>query len=127
VVSEDKGSKAAFACQHPSPKVALEWGTTRHKDRKVLELEQFIEVKGWKAMGNKVTQQALLGVELLNPLEHESLNEEDQAVVEEQAQDLWRDEVPLEPKGRPSVTGNSTGKPSKKSNTKSGGGQQTLF
>jgi len=127
VVSEDKGSKAAFACQHPSPKVALEWGTTRHKDRKVLELEQFIEVKGWKAMGNKVTQQALLGVELLNPLEHESLNEEDQAVVEEQAQDLWRDEVPQEPKGRPSVTGNSTGKPSKKSNTKSGGGQQTLF
>ena len=121
-VSEDKGAKAAFAWQHPSPRVAFEWGTTRKKDRKVLDLEQFIEVKGWKAMGNRLTPSPLLGAELLNPWGAEELTDEEKSMVEKNKKDIWTEEKigPPPSKGRKATN-------KSKSGSNGTGEQQKLF
>jgi len=127
-VSEGKGAKAAFAWQHPAPRVAFEWGTTRKKDRKVLELDQFIEVKGWKALGNRLTPLPLLGAELLNPIGVEDLTEDEKTMVEKNRQDIWTEEKvgPPPPKGRKAgATGK--GNSGSKGGSGSGGEQQKLF
>jgi topoisomerase-4 subunit A len=125
-VSEEKGAKAAFAWQHPSPKVAFEWGTARKRDRKILDLEQFMDVKGWKAMGNRLTTQTLWSAELLNPLLGEELSADAKNRVEDLRGDIWHEEeVPAPSK---STKGNPTkGKGKGKSSSTGGGEQQKLF
>ncbi|MFM7589817.1 MAG: hypothetical protein ACKO55_11985, partial [Bacteroidota bacterium] len=127
-VVDEKGAKAAFSWQHPSPKVAFEWGTTRKKDRKVLELDQFMEVKGWKAMGNRLTTQPLLGAELLNPLLGEELTDEEKGRVENLQEDIWHEhEVPEPTKSAKGGSSSKRGGGQGKSGTRSGGEQQKLF
>jgi len=96
-VADEKGAKAAFSWQHPSPRVAFEWGTVRKKDRKVVDLDQFMDIKGWKAMGNRLTTQPLLGAELLNPLLLEELSAEELHRVEDLREDIWRTEKVPDP------------------------------
>jgi topoisomerase-4 subunit A len=127
-VVDEKGAKAAFSWQHPSPKVAFEWGTTRKKDRKVLELDQFMEVKGWKAMGNRLTTQPLLGAELLNPLLGEELTAEEKGRVENLQEDIWHEhEVPEPTKSAKGGSSSKRGGGQGKSGTRGGGEQQKLF
>jgi topoisomerase-4 subunit A len=131
-VAEEKGSKAAFAWQHPSPRVAFEWGTARKKDRKILDLDQFMDIKGWKAMGNRLTTHPLLGAELLNPLLSEDLSPEAKDRVEELREDIWHEEVvpalSKTTKGGGSSHTGAKGNSGKSGKGKSGGGeQQKLF
>ncbi|MGI4835696.1 MAG: DNA gyrase/topoisomerase IV subunit A [Janthinobacterium lividum] len=55
-ISETKGSKllAATAFAEPEVEVTLQRDKKADKEKEQLRLDQFIEVKGWKALGNKL-------------------------------------------------------------------------
>ncbi|MDF7811448.1 DNA gyrase/topoisomerase IV subunit A [Hymenobacter sp. YC55] len=55
-ISETKGSKLLCATCHPEPQleVKLQRDKKADKENEKIHLHQFIDVKGWKAMGNKL-------------------------------------------------------------------------
>ncbi len=61
-ITEHKSSKLFFASISENPKVRYSTKVKNQKTDWELELADFIEVKGWKALGNKVSDQKLLGV-----------------------------------------------------------------
>jgi len=66
-ITEHKSSKLFFATTSDTPKVTY---STKVKSKKTgweLELADFIEVKGWKAIGNKVSDQKLMTVKEVKP------------------------------------------------------------
>ena len=61
-ITEHKNSKLFFASTKENPKVSY---FTKEKSKKIeweVSLGDFIEVKGWKAIGNKVSDQKVTGV-----------------------------------------------------------------
>ncbi len=61
-ISESKGSKLFFANNDSSTLVDVKYKEGRSHQNKKYELDQLIEVKGWKAIGNKFPVQNLLEV-----------------------------------------------------------------
>ncbi|SNR30399.1 topoisomerase-4 subunit A [Hymenobacter mucosus] len=66
-ISETKGSKLVCATCHPEPQaeVKLQRDKKADKENEHLHLHEFIDVKGWKAMGNKLNYFKVHGVALL--------------------------------------------------------------
>ncbi|WP_460583414.1 DNA gyrase/topoisomerase IV subunit A [Hymenobacter arcticus] len=66
-ISESKGSKllAATTFAEPEVEVTLQRDKKADKEKEKLRLDQFIEVKGWKAMGNKLNYFKVHGLALL--------------------------------------------------------------
>ena len=66
-ISESKGSKllAATAFAEPEVEVTLQRDKKADKEKEKLRLDQFIEVKGWKALGNKLNYFRVHGLALL--------------------------------------------------------------
>jgi hypothetical protein len=91
-------------------------------------LDQFIEVKGWKALGNRLTPLPLLSAELMNPLGVEDLTEDEKSMLEKNRQDIWNEEKvgPPPAKGRKAAA-KGKGGPGAKGGSGSGGEQQKLF
>lgn len=57
-ISENPGSKLSFATSHPSPVVDVEFvkeGKSK-PDPQQIAISEFIDVKGWKALGNKLSK-----------------------------------------------------------------------
>ena len=68
-ISEEKGSKLVVVSTHPSPEIEVEIlkGKSKEKDTELLQLNEFIDVKGWKAIGNKLSQHTVKKVKLIEP------------------------------------------------------------
>jgi topoisomerase-4 subunit A len=66
-ISESKGSKllAVSTFAEPEVEVKLQRDKKAEKETEKIRLDQFIEVKGWKAMGNKLNYFKIHGVSLL--------------------------------------------------------------
>ncbi len=66
-ISESKGSKllAATTFAQPEVEVTLQRDKKADKEKEKVRLDQFIEVKGWKAMGNKLNYFKIHGLTLL--------------------------------------------------------------
>ncbi len=66
-ISETKGSKllAASTFAEPLVEVKLQRDKKADKETETLRLDQFIEVKGWKAMGNKLNYYKIHSLSLL--------------------------------------------------------------
>ena len=73
-ISDSAGSKLYFASSHPDPVITYSYKTGGKKREESLKLSEFIDVKGWKAMGNKLGEWKILSIksELLNQTEDES-------------------------------------------------------
>lgn len=67
-ISETKGSKLYFACNTDDTTVDVKYKEGRSHQNKTFNLEELIDVKGWKAIGNKFPVQNVLEV---NPVESE--------------------------------------------------------
>ena len=78
-ISETSGSKLYFATTAPDPKVKYSHKTGGSKQEEELDLAAFIDVKGWKALGNKVGEFKVLKIDLLNPPKLESVDEKESA------------------------------------------------
>ncbi|WP_302052010.1 DNA gyrase/topoisomerase IV subunit A [Hymenobacter sp. BRD128] len=66
-ISESKGSKllAASTFAEPEVEVSLQRDKKADKEKEKIRLDQFIEVKGWKALGNKLNYFKIHGLALL--------------------------------------------------------------
>jgi len=73
-ISEAITSKLYFASLQSGPQLLCEYKNGKIKEEKEVKLAEFIDVKGWKALGNKFLEGKLTAVKLLN--------EEDNSVVE---------------------------------------------
>ncbi|MFN3530638.1 MAG: DNA gyrase/topoisomerase IV subunit A [Bacteroidia bacterium] len=65
-ISEDKGAKLAFLSSKDNLVVEVVTGTKKKKESQELNLTEFIDVKGWRAIGNKLTGEPVLEVKLLS-------------------------------------------------------------
>ncbi|NRA48454.1 MAG: DNA gyrase/topoisomerase IV subunit A [Phaeodactylibacter sp.] len=61
-ISENKKSKLLFATAKPGAAISYQIKEGSQKVDQELDIEDFIDVKGWRAMGNKVSDQRLLAV-----------------------------------------------------------------
>ncbi|MCI4649884.1 DNA gyrase/topoisomerase IV subunit A [Phaeodactylibacter sp.] len=68
-ITEHKKSKLLFATPEPGAAIQYQIKEGSQKIDQELDIEDFIDVKGWRAMGNKVADQRLLSV---SPLEKET-------------------------------------------------------
>ncbi|MDQ3396125.1 MAG: DNA gyrase/topoisomerase IV subunit A, partial [Bacteroidota bacterium] len=66
-ISEAKSSKLTVASTDRQPQVEIEYGKagTKEKETSVYDFDMLIDVKGWKAMGNKLPNQKISKVKLL--------------------------------------------------------------
>lgn len=76
-ISESIGSRLEFASTADSPEVELELikGKSKTKENEVVALDELIDVKGWKAMGNRLSPHK---VSKLRPVEEEAESTEAQ-------------------------------------------------
>ena len=63
-ITESIGSRLVFASTAESPEVEVEIskGKGKEKSTELINLEEFIDVKGWKALGNKLSQFKVLSI-----------------------------------------------------------------
>ena len=64
-IPESGGSKLYFASMQKSPLIRYSYTIGKTKEEKEVSLTEFIDVKGWKALGNKLIDAKLLKVEKL--------------------------------------------------------------
>ncbi len=68
-IAEHKSSKLFFASFHPNPVVQYIEKDKSKKIEKEVKVEGFIDVKGWKSQGNKLSGQRITGVKDMTPKE----------------------------------------------------------
>lgn len=61
-ITEHKDSKLYWASTQEAPSVAFSYMSQRQKITETLEPAEFIEVKGWKAIGNKLVDKKLISI-----------------------------------------------------------------
>ncbi|MEM9260344.1 MAG: DNA gyrase/topoisomerase IV subunit A, partial [Bacteroidota bacterium] len=65
-ISEHKQSKLYLATVHPQPEVEIAFRVKREKQTRIVQLADFIDVKGWKSLGNKLHDGKLMSAKELN-------------------------------------------------------------
>ncbi len=75
-LSEHKDSKLVFASIQTAPCIRYAVKTKTGKTEYELELADFIDVKGWKALGNKLVDQKITGVKLVEAAPETELEQE---------------------------------------------------
>ncbi|MFL5728821.1 MAG: DNA gyrase subunit A, partial [Cytophagaceae bacterium] len=91
-ISESQGSKLAVASFAAKPEVEIEQGRGK---KETLSLDEFIDIKGWKALGNKLTYPKITGFKMLSISEEESPEEES---AEAETKDAHKKEFALKKK-----------------------------
>ncbi len=86
-INESEGSKLLFATAQPGPVVSIKYSKKSIEDQEI-ELEEFIDIKGWRAIGNKLTDERIRKVELVSVREPEPVVEEAPAAEGEKAGDF---------------------------------------
>jgi topoisomerase IV subunit A len=66
---ETSGTKLYFASLKMNPLIKYSFNVGKTKEEKEVLLEEFIDVKGWKALGNKLVDTKLTKVEMLSAQE----------------------------------------------------------
>ncbi|MBL0026410.1 MAG: DNA gyrase/topoisomerase IV subunit A [Saprospiraceae bacterium] len=101
-IPETSGTKLYFASMDKSPVVRCQYNAGKTKESKDVEIIDFIDVKGWKAMGNRFIDSKLIKVEKLESDDAEAeetkeINNEDKS--DELKTTANKPETPL-PSGR---------------------------
>ena len=65
-ITEHKQSKLYYATVHPKPEIEVSYRVKRETQSKIVQLADFIDVKGWKSLGNKLHDGKLTKVKELN-------------------------------------------------------------
>ncbi len=66
-LTEDKNTKLYFASVHEKPKLNYAYRVKGGKEEGTVELADFIDVKGWKALGNKLIDKKISSFKDLTP------------------------------------------------------------
>ncbi len=70
-LSEHKSTKLLFASTQEAPKVKYAWKVKNEKFEADLDIAAFMDIKGWKALGNKLSDQKVLTVKALETAQPE--------------------------------------------------------
>ncbi len=81
-ISEAKGSKLVYVSCAKSQKVQVTYKEKNKKQEEELDLNELIDVKGWKAIGNKFPVQNVQKVELIKQEEAESEENSSENIIE---------------------------------------------
>lgn len=85
---ETSGTKLYFASMAKHPVVSCQYNVGKSKEIKEVVLAEFIDVKGWKALGNKLLDTKLVKVELISTADDsgDEINENDETteVIDEE-------------------------------------------
>jgi len=73
-ISEEKGSKLVFANNGNNTEVLITYKDGRKKEEKDVDLAEIVDVKGWKAMGNKCPVQ---NIQEVSPIKKEAEDSSD--------------------------------------------------
>lgn len=65
-ITEHRTSKLYHATVHPQPEVEISFRVGRESQQRIVQLAEFIDVKGWKSLGNKLHDGKLTSVKELN-------------------------------------------------------------
>lgn len=79
-IPESSGSKLYFASMDQAPMVKYTYNVGKNKEEKELLLSAFIDVKGWKALGNKLIDAKLVKIEKIKAVDEEEITDDDTAV-----------------------------------------------
>lgn len=71
-IGDSKNSKLYYATTHPQPEVLFSYKKKRETIEEILVLNDFVDVKGWKAIGNKIEDCPLVKVADQSPSIHKS-------------------------------------------------------
>jgi topoisomerase-4 subunit A len=84
IISDENGSKLVFISGSPQPvaKVDQLKGKTQTPETVELNLAELIDVKGMKAMGNRVSQHTIQTIELIEAEEPEAVDAEPEEIIE---------------------------------------------
>ncbi len=104
-ISEEKGSKLVFANNSDNSKLLVTYKDGRKHETQELDLSAVIDVKGWKAMGNKSPIQNILSAELIPEPTMESEEDPSDAMSAE------HEEISMEQENSPSELENEESKP----------------
>ncbi len=75
-ISDAKGAKLILVSTLDNPQVELEVEKGKEKEKSVLDLSEVIDVKGWKALGNRLSLNRVVSVNLIEPVAAEEDNGE---------------------------------------------------
>ncbi|QSE96655.1 DNA gyrase/topoisomerase IV subunit A [Fulvivirga lutea] len=95
-ISESSGSKLVLATTAANPKIEVEYvkGKSKDKLKEELNLNDLIDIKGWKALGNRLHQHDVKKVKLLESSEPEKEQEKPkEAAAKEEPKTEAKDEV----------------------------------
>lgn len=115
-ISEGIGSRLVLITTSETPEIEIE--EIRNKDKgkvsEVVNLEDIVDVKGWKALGNKLSQYKVTKVSLLEEPEEVAPQEDDETTDEDQSSKKKQNlkQAPLSKKTGKSAS--SVARPSKK-------------
>jgi topoisomerase IV subunit A len=89
-ISETIGSRLVLVTTSETPEIELELikGKGKDKTKEVINLEDIVDVKGWKALGNKLTQYKVVKVHLPDETEDQTPDETDAAEATETDKDI---------------------------------------
>ncbi|TXF89526.1 DNA gyrase/topoisomerase IV subunit A [Neolewinella aurantiaca] len=65
-ITDHRQSKLYLATVHPKPEAEISFRVKRETQKKIVQLADFIDVKGWKSLGNKLHDGKLTAVKELN-------------------------------------------------------------
>lgn len=88
-ISESGGSKLYYATTHAAPKVKYSYKKGNEKQEEELDFNSFIDVKGWKALGNRLIDYKVLKVTPIHS--DEPVKEEEPAPKKEEKPDTGAD------------------------------------
>ncbi len=89
---ETAGTKLYFASMAKSPKIKYSYNVGKTKEEKEVALTEFIDVKGWKALGNRLVDAKLLKVDIIETAE---VIEDAETDVNDQEVDIISEEVQI--------------------------------
>ncbi len=84
-LTDHPNSKLLFATTKKNAKVRYDYKLKSKKIEGEINLDSFIDVKGWKALGNKLSDQILTGVQLVS-YDEEAVIEDTEEVIKEPIQ-----------------------------------------
>lgn len=61
-ITDHKDSKLYYVTTHPEPEVLFSYKQRKERMDEILSVHQFVDVKGWKAIGNKIEDVPLISV-----------------------------------------------------------------
>jgi topoisomerase IV subunit A len=88
---ETAGTKLYFASMAKSPKIKYSYNVGKTKEEKEVALTEFIDVKGWKALGNRLVDAKLLKVDIIETAEvlddaESDINDQEVDIISDDAQ-----------------------------------------